>query len=78
MDRAGIEPARHGFSVPESGVVEGQPTNDTPITYENTADSATGSAQQKAQQIDPNLAQIVAAWPKLPDAIRRAMLALIG
>jgi hypothetical protein len=27
---------------------------------------------------DADLAQIVAAWPTLPDAIRRAMLALIG
>ena len=35
-------------------------------------------ALQKALQIDPALAQIVAAWPTLPDAIKRAMLALIG
>ena len=27
---------------------------------------------------DPDLARIDAAWPLLPDAIRRAMLALIG
>jgi hypothetical protein len=27
---------------------------------------------------DPELARIVAAWPDLPDAIRRAMLALVG
>jgi len=27
---------------------------------------------------DPELARVVAAWPNLPDAIRRAMLALIG
>jgi hypothetical protein len=27
---------------------------------------------------DADLAKIVAAWPTLPDAIRRAMLALIG
>jgi hypothetical protein len=26
--------------------------------------------------IDPALARIVAAWPKLPDAIRKAMLTL--
>jgi hypothetical protein len=26
---------------------------------------------------DPNLARIVAAWPALPEAIRRAMLALV-
>ncbi len=28
--------------------------------------------------IDPDLARVVSAWPDLPDAIRRAMLALIG
>jgi hypothetical protein len=27
-------------------------------------------------QIDPALARIVAAWPKMPEAIRKAMLAL--
>jgi hypothetical protein len=26
----------------------------------------------------PNLARVVAAWPDLPDAIRRAVLALVG
>ena len=26
----------------------------------------------------PNLAHVVAAWPDLPDAIRRAVLALVG
>jgi hypothetical protein len=27
---------------------------------------------------DPDLARVVDAWPALPDAIRRAVLALIG
>jgi len=27
---------------------------------------------------DPDLARVVAAWPELPEAIRRAVLALIG
>jgi hypothetical protein len=26
----------------------------------------------------PNLARVVAAWPDLPDAIRRAVQALVG
>jgi hypothetical protein len=29
-------------------------------------------------QHDPDLARVVAAWPNLPAAIKRAMLALIG
>jgi hypothetical protein len=32
----------------------------------------------KRAALDPELARIVAAWPKLPEPIRRAMLALIG
>ncbi len=28
--------------------------------------------------LDPDLARVVAAWPTLPDAIRRALLALVG
>jgi hypothetical protein len=27
---------------------------------------------------DPDLARVVSAWPYLPDAIRRAVLALVG
>jgi hypothetical protein len=29
-------------------------------------------------EIDPDLARVVSAWPGLPEAIRRAVLALIG
>jgi hypothetical protein len=29
-------------------------------------------------EIDPDLARVVSAWPDLPEAIRRAVLALIG
>jgi hypothetical protein len=29
-------------------------------------------------QIDPDPARVVSAWPDLPEAIRRAVLALIG
>jgi hypothetical protein len=31
-----------------------------------------------ATPTDPDLARVVAAWPALPDAIKRAVLALIG
>jgi hypothetical protein len=34
--------------------------------------------EKQMQNADPDLARIVAAWPTLADAIRRAMLALIG
>jgi hypothetical protein len=29
-------------------------------------------------QIDPDLARVVSAWPDLPEAIRRAVLALVN
>jgi hypothetical protein len=28
--------------------------------------------------LDPELARVIAAWPDLPEAIRRAVLALVG
>jgi len=33
---------------------------------------------QKVYSADPDLARVVAAWPALPEAIRRAVLALVG
>jgi len=42
----------------------------------NTSDDGDpGVAQTPA---DPNLARVVEAWPDLPDAIRRAVLALVA
>ena len=43
------------------------------IESEHAFGSSTGSSNPS----DPDLARIVAAWPKLPDAIRAAMLALL-
>jgi hypothetical protein len=41
---------------------------------ESRADVALGVAQNPS---DPDLACVVAAWPELPEAIRRAVLALV-
>jgi hypothetical protein len=45
-------------------------------------DGVTNLRDQKkgppADSLDPALARIVNAWPDLPEAIRRAMLALVG
>ena len=35
-----------------------------------------GALAAKSTLIDPGLALIVEAWPKLPEAVRKAMLAL--
>ena len=40
----------------------------------------TGGAESGAVRVElsPDLAKIVAAWPNLPEAIKRPMLAMIG
>jgi len=35
-------------------------------------------ARTKSPETDPALTRIIAAWPTLPEPIRRAMLALVG
>jgi len=32
----------------------------------------------KPQQLPPNLAEIVAVWPELPEVIRSAIVAIVG
>jgi hypothetical protein len=51
--------------------------------HAKTAISADGGALSGAlatesRPIDPGLVRIVEAWPNLPEAIRKAMLALAG
>lgn len=45
----------------------------TPICHERGTESGTLDAQNSAQS-DPKLARIVAAWPTLPDDVKRAIL----
>jgi hypothetical protein len=57
-------------------------TRTTPENTAKTADPQQGGAESGAVAPDAaaysDLARIVAAWPTLPEPIRRAMLALIG
>ena len=46
------------------------------IRRENRWGAETGGVESGAS--DPDLAKIIAAWPSLPEPIRRAMLALVG
>jgi hypothetical protein len=56
-----------------------QPANSTGNTTRHKSGGAdSGALSADCCTIDPDLATIIAAWPTLPDAIRRAMLALIG
>jgi hypothetical protein len=45
-------------------------------SYGNSADGVAPGVAPNL--VDPDLAQIVEAWPDLPETIRRAMLALVG
>jgi hypothetical protein len=44
----------------------------------SSADDAACRPACRAEPEDADLRRVVAAWPDLPDAIRRAVLALIG
>lgn len=46
------------------------------IPPQSGAESGARNAQEAS--IDPDLAAVVEAWPRLPEAIQRAMLALVG
>ena len=66
-------------SAPESAL-----TGHHQTSYANTSDGPITEAQQKAQQyrqetaeFDPDLGQLIEAWPTLPPAIREAILAML-
>jgi hypothetical protein len=81
MGRSGFEPPTHGFSV--------RCTKNTSVEKTKTCETAktqltpqlTPKSQKEgeigAQNIPPDLAEIVAVWSKLPDAIRSAIVAII-
>jgi len=50
----------------------------TPENPRETQIVEPGDAQSDARPADPDLARVADAWPDLPPAIRRAVLALIG
>jgi hypothetical protein len=65
VEAAGVEPASRS---PEAGKPQGV-----------TASAPKPLAQTLARdsQIDPSLARIVEAWPKLPEAVRAGILAMV-
>jgi hypothetical protein len=58
--------------VPTGTSGDGTPPLTAPLT--GTAESGC----EPVRESDPDLARVVEAWPTLPPAIRRAMLALVG
>jgi hypothetical protein len=53
------------------------PTGSAPIRPSTATPNATRDCEVVATADDPDLAAVVAAWPKLPEAIRAGVLALV-
>ena len=70
--RAGIEPATHGFSVRKPDCV----TQDR-VAFTPTDSGHVASSVALSPETDPELAQVCAAWDKLPEAIRAGILAMV-
>ncbi len=72
MKAPGFEPGTYGLKV--------RRTTDECPDSETTCDNPPEPLAQtlaRETQIDPDLARVIDAWPELPEAIRRAMLALV-
>ena len=62
------------------------PSQDSPSTYDSGKSELTPQltpesrkqAQIDTPQLPPDLAEIVAIWPKLPEHIKAAVMALVG
>jgi len=73
MGRSGFEPPTHGFSVRCSEDVSAEKTE----TCGNPAEALTSNLTPESPKLPPDLAEIISAWPLLPEAIRAAILAII-
>jgi hypothetical protein len=74
LSRAGDGARTHDSHVGNADVPGHNPCNG------NTYGDAVGEVALRVAQLptDPDLARVVEAWPHLPEAIRRAVLALVG
>ena len=64
--------SRPGRCSPGRGRISQKPSEKSPASETRDAES------DAVSPIDPDFARVVAAWPTLPAAIRRAILGLIG
>jgi hypothetical protein len=75
----GLEPRTTRLKVPSSPIATPSPDSTLRHQDETVALPVALTEQGSERGInDPDLARVVAAWPALPESIRRAMLALIG
>ncbi len=45
---------------------------------QNQGGAESGAVRDKTPHIDVELAKVIEAWPRLPDAIKRAILAMVN
>jgi hypothetical protein len=68
-----------GIRTPDIQIHSLEATSRNPLPANTSAATAGQLAPQLAPtHADPDLARVVEAWPTLPPAIRRAVLALLG
>ena len=62
----------------KTGVSENSAAPGAAVDAESSLSATVGQAGITLNKADRDLAKIVAAWPSLPEPIKRAMLTLIG
>jgi hypothetical protein len=72
MGRAGIEPATHGFSVHCSTNINADSTKPS-----NTVQNHLSPDLSLSVKNHPQLADLIRAWPSVPEALRAGILAMV-
>jgi len=65
------------YTTPVFKTGDANPEPQTPQQVTETANSVLPSGLPDSVPIDPDLAAVVEAWPKLPEAIKAGILAMI-
>jgi len=73
----GLEPATSGSTVPFLRVVNPNPISTLRQSADPVAVPVAVTAKSEGGNDDPDLSRLIAAWPTLPEPIRRAMLAIL-
>ncbi len=81
MGRGGFEPPTHGFSVRCTKNTNPDKTKTCETSKEQLTPQLTPETQKQGKndtlELPADLAEIVRCWPKLPSAIRSAIVAIV-